>query len=313
MQIEGVLMRKIPPLNPLRVFEVVARTENLTLAAAELSVTQSAVSRQLGSLETYLGVELVKRERYGVTLTRTGKAYAETITPAFAAIADATAKLTESQVKNILRVRTYTTFAAKWLITRLEDFHRLNPDVNVRITNAVPDVDFDKDAVDVAIQYGIGKWVGVNSDLLFLDEIEPVCSPSFLKKYAPNPKFPSSLLRQRQLISRYRRNDFKDWLEHTELAKEADGAEEMTFSTSVLTWQAAIDGLGLAIGQNVLLHKEFEAGTLVRPFNRPVRTGKGYFLVRPRLQRESRKVTAFRDWLIQSTRAHPGREGSDQA
>ena len=306
-------MRKVPPLNPLRVFDVVARTENLTQAAAELSVTQSAVSRQLASLETYLGVELVRRERYGVTLTRAGKAYAEAVTPAFAAIADATFKLTRAETRNILQVRTYTTFAAKWLITRLEDFHRINPDVNVRISNAVPDVDFDKDAVDVAIQYGNGKWPGLNSDLLFLDEIEPVCSPSFLKKYAPNPKFPTSLLRQRQLISRFRRSDFKDWLTHTGLTKEADGATEMTFSTSVLTWQAAVDWLGLAIGQNALLYKEFEAGTLLRPFDRPVRTGKGYFLVRPRLQRESRKVTVFRDWLLQSTLGHPGRETSNQA
>lgn len=300
-------MRKIPPLNPLRVFEVVARTQNLTQAAAELNVTQSAVSRQLAALETYLGIELVKRERYGVTLTRAGKAYAEALIPAFAAIAEATAKLTSGRSQNLLRVKTYTTFAAKWLIPRLEDFHRLHPEVKVRITNAVPDVDFDKDAVDVAIQFGEGKWPGVETDLLFFDEIEPVCSPAFLKKYAPNPRFPSSLLRQCQLISRYRRNDFRDWLAHTGLAEEAQAADEMTFSTSVLTWQAAVDGLGLAIGQNALLRKEFEAGDLVRPFKQPFRTGKGYYLLRPRLQRESRKVTVFRDWLLASTQDHPGR------
>lgn len=300
-------MRKIPPLNPLRVFEVVARTQNLTQAAAELSVTQSAVSRQLAALETYLGLELVKRERYGVTLTRAGKTYAEALIPAFASIADATAKLTGGRSHNLLRVKTYTTFAAKWLIPRLEDFHRLHPEVKVRIANAVPDVDFDKDAVDVAIQFGDGKWPGVESDLLFFDEIEPVCSPAFLKKYAPNPRFPSSLLRQCQLISRYRRTDFRDWLGFAGLAAEALDADEMTFSTSVLTWQAAVDGLGLAIGQNALLRKEFEAGDLVRPFGQPFRTGKGYYLLRPRLQRESRKVTVFRDWLLASTQDHPGR------
>lgn len=300
-------MRKIPPLNPLRVFEVVARTQNLTQAAAELSVTQSAVSRQLASLETYLGLELVKRERYGVTLTRAGKSYAEALIPAFGAIADATAKLTSGRSQNLLRVKTYTTFAAKWLIPRLEDFHRLHPEVKVRIANGVPDVDFDKDAVDVAIQFGEGKWPGVESDLLFFDEIEPVCSPAFLKKYAPNPRFPSSLLRQCQLISRYRRNDFRDWLTHAGLTAEAEGADEMTFSTSVLTWQAAVDGLGLAIGQNALLRKEFEAGDLVRPFEHPFRTGKGYYLVRPRLQRESRKVMVFKDWLLECTQDHPGR------
>ena len=293
------MIRRIPPLNPLRVFEVVARTGNLTQAAAELHVTQSAVSRQIAALETYLGLALLRRERHGVSLTRAGKLYAEQVGPAFHTIAEATHKLTSAKSQNTLRLRTYTTFAAKWLIPRLEEFHRTHPDIEVRISNAVPDVDFDRDAVDLAIQFGDGKWPGVVSELLFEDELEPVCAPDFLKKFAPNPKFPSSLLRQRFLISKYRRDDFQIWLGATGLASEVQAPDEMTFSTSVLTWQAAVEGLGLAIGQNALLGKEFAAGTLLRPFKRPVRTGKGYYLVRPRLQRESRKVTVFRDWLLE--------------
>lgn len=295
------MARKIPPLNPLRVFEVVARTENLTAAASELNVTQSAVSRQIAVLEDYLGVDLFRRERHGVALTRTGKAYAEQVIPAFAAIAEATHKLTKGQAQSALRVRTYTTFAAKWLIPRLEEFHRIHPQVEVRISNAVPDVDFDRDPVDLAIQFGDGKWSGVQVDPLFSDEIEPVCSPKFLKKFAPNPKFPTSLLRQRHLISQYRRSDMKEWLDASGFATAAEGAEEMTFSTSVLTWQAAIDGLGLAIGQNALLGQEFESGLLVKPFNMPVRRGKAYYLVRPKHQRELRKVSVFRDWLLGSS------------
>ncbi|HKB53002.1 MAG TPA: LysR family transcriptional regulator, partial [Ramlibacter sp.] len=87
------MARRIPPLNPLRVFEVVARTGNLTLAAHELHVTQSAVSRQIGVLERYLGVELFRRERRGVTLTRKGRSYAEQVVPAFETIAGATERL----------------------------------------------------------------------------------------------------------------------------------------------------------------------------------------------------------------------------
>lgn len=292
------MARRIPPLNPLRVFEVVARTENLTTAARELHVTQSAVSRQIGLLESYLGVELFRRERHGVSLTRSGRAYADQVVPAFETIAQATDKLLKGSSQGALRLRTYTTFAAKWLIPHLGDFRARYPSIEVRISNGVPDVDFDRDPVDVAIQFGDGRWPRVQSDFLFDDEIEPVCSPQFLARYAPSRQHPSSLLRQRLLVSHYRRDDWDHWLSATGLAQEAAGAERMSFSSSVLTWQAAIDGLGVAIGQTALLAQEFQAGQLVRPFERSVRTGKGYYLVRPAVQRDTRKVTAFRDWLL---------------
>lgn len=292
------MARRIPPLNPLRVFEVVARTENLTMAAHELHVTQSAVSRQIGVLETYLGLELFRRERHGVALTLAGHSYAEQVVPAFKSIADATENLIKGASQGALRVRTYTTFAAKWLIPRLGEFRQLHPHIEVRISTAVPDVDFDRDPVDVAVQFGDGNWSRVQTDLLFFDQIEPVCSPHYLAQHAPNPKYPQSLLRQRLLISHYRSSDWEDWLNATQMTELTRDAEQMTFSSSVLTWQAAIEGLGMAIGQNALLAHEFNTGQLVRPFDQPIHSNKAYYLVRPKLQRESRKVTVFRDWLL---------------
>jgi LysR family glycine cleavage system transcriptional activator len=291
------MTRRIPPLNPLRVFEVVARTENLTAAARELHVSQSAVSRQVAVLESYLGVELFRRERHGVVLTRVGKGYADQIVPAFEAIAAATGKLTKAAAQGSLRVRTYTTFAAKWLIPRLPDFKRRHPDIDVRIFNAVPDVDFDRDGVDVAIQFGSGSWPRTKTDLLFHDEIEPVCSPAYLKE--AGRKGPEEVLRKHLLVSQYRRSDWDDWLAANHLEQQAAKAERMSFSSSILTWQAALDGLGVAIGQAALLKTELEAGQLVRPFGKPLKRSKAHYLVRPEVQRESRKVMAFRDWLLE--------------
>lgn len=296
------MARRIPPLNPLRVFEVVARTGNLTVAAQELHVTQSAVSRQVAVLEGYLGVELFRRERHGVALTRAGRGYAEQVVPAFEAIAGATEKLLEGATRGALRVRTYVTFAAKWLIPRLPEFQRAHPNIEVRITNAVPDVDFDRDPADVAIQFGDGQWPRVQADFLFEDEIEPVCSPRYQARYAKSASRPEALLGQRLLVSHYRRSDWDEWLAATGLAAAAQGAERMQFSSSVLTWQAAHDGLGVAIGQAAMLGAEFASGELVRPFARPVRTGRAYYLLRPAAQRESRKVAAFRDWLLTASR-----------
>lgn len=296
------MARRIPPLNPLRVFEVVARTENLTAAAEELHVTQSAVSRQIGVLETYLGVELFRRERHGVVLTRLGRAYGERIIPAFGEISAATEQLVKGTSQGALRVRTYTTFAAKWLIPRLPAFRQLHPNIEVRISNAVPDVDFDRDPVDVAIQFGDGGWPRTQADLLFHDEIEPICSPGYLEKHLDQDKRTESLLRDRLLVSHYRRTDWDDWLNATDMMRHAASAERMSFGTSVLTWQAAINGLGIAIGQNALLTEEFSSGQLIRPFARPVRREKAYYLVRPEMQRESRKVGLFRDWLLDAVK-----------
>lgn len=301
------MARRIPPLNPLRVFEVVARTQNLTLAAQELHVSQSAVSRQIATLESYLGVELFRRERHGVTLTRAGQGYAAEIVPAFDAVANATAKLLRSTSQGALRVRTYTTFAAKWLIPRLPDFQQQYPSIEVRIDNATPDVDFDRDPADVAIQFGDGRWARMAADHLFDDEIEPVCTPAYLDQHRGKRNKLEPLLQHRLLVSHYRRRDWDDWLALAGLEAAAQRTERMSFNSSVLTWQAALDGLGIAIGQSAMLEAELASGRLVRPFARPLRREMAYYLVRPRTQRESRKVGVFRDWLLDTVAREAGR------
>lgn len=297
------MARRIPPLNPLRVFEVVARTLNLTTASRELHVTQSAVSRQIGALESYLGVELFRRERHGVVLTREGQSYAEQIVPAFEAIARATEKLSKATGQGSLRVRTYTTFAAKWLIPRLPAFKKAHPGIDVRIVTAVSDVDFDRDGVDLAIQFGGGQWPRADADLLFSDEIEPVCTPAYLKQHG-GIRRREQMLAEPLLVSQFRRSDWDDWLAAQGLTDRAEGGERMFFSSSVLTWQAALDGLGMAIGQHALLSQELQSGQLVRPFAQPLQRNSGHYLVRPAVQRASRKVTAFRDWILQAAAEH---------
>ena len=303
------MTQRIPPLNPLKVFETVARTENLTGAAHELHVTQSAVSRQISVLEAYLGVELLRRQRHGVSLTKAGRAYAEQIVPAFAMIANATEELLKDSSQDALRLLTYTTFAAKWLIPRLPDFHAKHPGIEVRLSTAVPDVDFDRDEVDMAIQFGDGQWPNTQSDRLFTDQTEPVCSPAFLAMYAPESQHPESLLRQRLLLSRYRRNDWSDWLEINQLTSMSIDSKRMSFGSSILALQAAVNGLGIVIGQTRLLASDFETGRLLRPFAgtrwKPLRSDRAYYLLRPLHQRESNKTWAFREWLLQTVKELP--------
>ncbi|MBO9513881.1 MAG: LysR family transcriptional regulator [Variovorax sp.] len=295
----------LPPLNPLKVFHVVARTKNLTKAAQELHISQSAVSKQLNVLETYLGIELFRRERHGIVLTQAGARYSDEISPALDVISGSTREIMRSGSDNKLRIQTYTTFAAKWLIPRLSGFKQRHPDIAVVIANSVKDVDFDRDMVDLAIQMGNGAWQGKEADFLFEDVIEPVCSPEFQRRHAPDGAYPQALLRTRLLISHYRPRDWQIWAQLCRYDEELENIESMRFSSSVLTWQAAIDSLGIAIGQTALLADDLDSGKLVAPFHLPVRTGASYYLVRPMLQRQSRKVTAFRDWMLEEVGSQP--------
>jgi LysR family glycine cleavage system transcriptional activator len=295
------MARTIPPLNPLRVFEAVARLGSFTKAADELYVSQSAVSRQVSILEDYLDVKLFNREQRGVSLTKIGEAYQQQIGPAFAKISAATQDLLTSSLGGPVKVRAYTTFAAKWLMRRLPQFHTSHPDIEVRLSTDVSPVDFSKEDIDLAIQFGEGSWSGVTCERLFDDEITPVCSPLLPTEDAPL-KTPDDLKRHRLLHSQYRKIDWSDWLAAIGRPELANHQDSMMFSSSILTYQAAIDGLGVAIGQVPLLDQELRAGTLICPFDQVVRRKYAYYLLAPQRDSVPKKVTVFRDWLLDEVR-----------
>lgn len=143
-----------------------------------------------------------------------------------------------------LKIRVYTTFAAKWLIPRLPSFYVTYPNIRLNISNVVAPIDFQKDKVDLAIQFGTGNWPGVETELLFTDVIQPVCSPKLLK-HARLVELDD--LRKVQLLhSHYRRADWPDWLmavKRPDLLTDAG----VNFPSSVLTYQAALEGVGVAV------------------------------------------------------------------
>lgn len=290
------MARRMPPLNPLRVFEVAARTGNLTRAADELHISQSAVSRQIAVLETWLDVRLFRRGRRGVTLTAQGEAYLRDIGPAFALIAAGTDRLARRAEGGPLRVRSYPTFIAKWLLPRLPGFQMLHPEIEVQLVTAIAEVDFDRDIADIAIQFGDGRWPTAESRLLFADELDPVCSPAILADRTRLARI-EDLRAYRLLEAHYRKADWQDWLAavgHPELL--ADLAT-MTFPSSMFAYQAAIDGMGIAIGQIRLLEQELATGQLVRPFARPVRRKAAYYMLTPAGEPPPAKVRTFQRWL----------------
>lgn len=286
----------LPPLNPLHTFSVAARAESFTAAAEVLGVSQAAVSRQISVLEQALGVRLFERRGRRVQLSYIGRGYLRDIGPAFDAIEQATRQLATGNDPRTVRVQVYPTFAARWLLPRLPSFSAKNPDCNVRLQTGVEPVDFSRKDLEIAIQFGDGRWRGLDSALVFSDIIEPVCSPRLIERLG-GMRNAADLAAAPILQTRYRRRDWTDWLKHMGWSKPG-GNHDQVFESSLLTYQAAIEGIGIAMGQERLLGDAFRTGTLVRPFATPLARELGYYAVWPSERRAGHGTRRFVEWLV---------------
>lgn len=258
-------------------------------------MTQSAITRQIASLERELGAKLFHRGRRGVELTREGEAFRLDISPAFERIELAAVRFKDRREGDVLRVRAYPTFAAQWLMPRLFSFVRWAPDVRLEITTGVDPVNFDRNPVDAAIQFLARSRVPNGAEELFGDEIEPVCSPEFVADRSGRLDL-SDLTNMPVIQARYRRADWRDWSASQGLA-EFHPQPRFEFPSSMLVYRATLLGLGLAMGQIPLLDQELRNGTLVRPFGCPTRRDMAYYLLLPEHREPSRKVRLFATWL----------------
>lgn len=291
-----VMSRNNPPLNSLRVFESVARLMSFSKAADELFVSQSAVSRQVGLLEGYLEVQFFHRDRSGVRLTEAGERYYRDIGPAFERIATATKQLHVDKDREVLRLRVYATFAAKWLLRRMSDFQLSNPSMRLRVSTAVAPVDFSVESVDVSIQFGDGNWPGLDSTYLFGDEMRPMCSPDYLKTLG-KIRHPADVLRGRLIHSRYRRDDWADWLQSIDLPV-ADEDDPLILPNSLLAYQAAVDSLGIVMGQPRMLEVELASGALVCLAGHVLCRELAYYMVTQSGLNRVAHTDTVRDWLL---------------
>src|SRR3954463_1591491 len=180
---------RLPSLNGLRAFEAAARHLSFTNAAAELNVTQTAISHQIRRLEEELGIRLFVRQNRALALTAEARNYLPGVRAAFNDLRLATDQLLRKDNDRVLTVSTLASMAAKWLLPRLTAFQEEHHGIDVRIPPATSLVDFQRDDVDAAIRYGRGQWPGLRADWLMADELFPGCSPSLLRGGKP-PRCP---------------------------------------------------------------------------------------------------------------------------
>jgi LysR family glycine cleavage system transcriptional activator len=300
---ESEMSARLPSLNGLRAFEAAARHLSFTNAAAELNVTQTAISHQIRRLEEELGIRLFIRQNRALALTPQASDYLPGVRAAFNDLRLATDRLLRKDNDHVLTVSTLASLAAKWLLPRLSAFQEAHPDIDVRITTSTSMVDFKNGDVDAAIRYGRGRWPGLRADWLTADQVFPVCSPALLQGDRPL-RTPEDLVHHTLLHSSGGYDDdWRLWLTAAGLPADISKQPGLSFDMIFMTLQAAIDGLGVAVGRTTYVEGDLAKGRLVVPFKISLPADAGFYLVSPEAAANTPKLKAFREWLLASVQA----------
>ena len=295
---------RLPSLNGLRAFEAAARHLSFTQAASELNVTQTAISHQIRRLEEELGIRLFVRKNRALSLTAEAREYLPGIRAAFNDLRLATDRLLRKDDDNVLTISTLASLAAKWLLPRLSAFQEAHPDIDVRITTSTGLVDFRGGDVDAAIRYGRGHWPGLRAEWLMADEMFPVCSPTLLTGKRPL-RCPEDLRDHVLLHNTNNGDDWRLWLTAAGLPSDISKQPGITFDLILMTVQAAIDGMGVAMGRTTYVKDDIAKERLVVPFKIALPADAGFYLVSLEGEPDSPKLRAFRQWLIASAQNKP--------
>jgi LysR family glycine cleavage system transcriptional activator len=273
---------------------------SFTNAASELNVTQTAISHQIRRLEQELGIRLFVRQNRALALTPEAMDYLPGVRAAFNDLRLATDRLLRRDDDHVLTVSMLASLAAKWLLPRLSAFQEAHPGIDVRITTSTNLVDFKSGDVDAAIRYGRGQWPGLRADWLMADQVFPVCSPALLTGNRPL-RCPEDL-RDHVLLhtSNANSDDWRLWLTAAGLPTDLSTQPGITFDLIFMTVQAAIDGIGVAMGRTSYVEADIAKSRLVVPFKITLPSDAGFYLVSPEARADTPKLAAFRQWLSAS-------------
>jgi len=303
-----------PTTAALQAFECAARTGSFTRAAAELHVTQGAISRQIRQLEDQLGVALFERVRQRVVLTEVGRRYRDDVRRLLDQLEVATQRAMACvDVANVLTVAVVPTFSANWLAPRLPRFFQEFPEITINCLMWLPRFDFGLERFDAAIQLGSPKWTDVHAYHLLDSDLFPMCSPSY--RAANRIRTPADLLRVRLLHQINRPTAWGDWFASQGITS-ADTVRGPRFELIAMLMDAAVAGLGVALLPACLTERERAAGALTVLPCRANYRGEAYYLVVPDAKRESPHVVAFHQWITGEARgaaSPPRRVGAKRA
>lgn len=296
------MRRKIPSIEALTAFEAAARHLSFTRSADELARTQSAIGRQIATLEEYLGVALFNRVKKRISLTDVGHTYARNVREVLERIErDTLATMAHQGAGGILELAVIPTFATRWLIPRLPDFYARNKRITLNLTTRAEPFMFTDTPFDGAIHFGSSVWPGAIAHHLFGEEITPVCNPRLMHGKASLK--PDQLEKFTLLHQSARPDAWRQWLVQAGV-HEANCMKGQRYETFSMLVEAARAGLGIALVPRFFVLSELELGELVIPCNLALRNDRGYYLVYPERKQCSPPLMAFEKWLLEMARQY---------
>ena len=286
------MKRRLPSLTALECFEAVMRGGHVTRAAESLNMTQSAVSRQIKNLEDFVRQPLFRRERKRLIPTDAAKQFAEAVGPLLTELEAQTLKMiTWGAYDKVLTLGLLPTFGSRWLIPRLSGFTAAHPDIQINIVTGLTHDDFIAANADVSVQYGGGEWPGQTAHRIQGETIVAVVSAELAATH-PNPTVHDF----DRLTMRTRPTAWSEWLgEPTAATGSITGTQFENFTMMI---EAVRAGLGVAVLPEMYVRDDLDSGRLLAPLGPPVPSKGAYYLVYPNHLAETEKISAFRDWLL---------------
>lgn len=286
------MRRRLPPLNSLRLFEAAARLLSFKNAAEELLLTPSAVSHGIQTLEDWLGVPLFLRTARGLVLSESGKEYYPIVTQALDQLSQGCVRIMSRSGQGVLALSAAPTFAARWLLPRLQRFRQRHPEIRVVIDTSQERTELSEVGADVAIRIGRGNWQGIISELILREELVPVCAPDLALKIGKVTDIDPGQLIHVTTAS----VDWGVWAKRTG-RPEPDISKGLQFDTLHMAFEAACQGLGVALGRKPLVEPELSSGRLVEIWEKPIPSDTAYWLVCAETSCDDPRVVAFREWI----------------
>jgi len=284
---------RLPPLNSLRLFEVAARRQSFKEAASELQVTPGAVSHGIRNLEDWLGLRLFVRTGRGMTLTAAGVKYLPSVQAGLELLSNAANKIPGRRAQNSIRISAPPTFAARIILPRLEAFSKRNPAIRVALSTEFRHVEFPRDGIDIAIRMGRDAWPGFSCTKLFNETLVPVCSPALRATLDLSTDLLSTPLIHLTSAS----EDWKAWANATG-KPFPDQTVGIKVDTIQLAMDAAIRGMGIAIGRLPIIDVELKRERLVTLGLPPAESKIAYWLVTAESEHERPDIADFSEWLL---------------
>ena len=290
-------MPDLPPLESIRAFEAAARHDSFVRAGQELGMTAATISHRVQALETHIGARLFSRHARGVRLNVRGREYAAEIRRIFADLSTATERHREHAKATHLKLVAVEVVAEKWLMPRLADFKAAHPDISIEFETDHHEVDPERRDFDVWIAFTDRVAETLHVETLFEETLLPVCSPAFLKT-RERPREPADLHGWPLLYDLHWTTYWSHWFAHHGV-QEADLSQASGFRLYSMMVQAAVEGMGVALGHSLMIARELEQGTLVSLFDSRVTAPARYLLVTAPASIGKPQVRAFRDWVLQ--------------